>query len=373
MTTVKAALLFEQPGEWKLADVRLDEPREHEVLVRYLASGLCHSDDHICVGDIPVPHLPLCGGHEGAAIVEAVGPGVTRVAVGDHIATAFIPACGQCRWCAAGSANLCNLGANFLTGEQFDGSYRMHLADTGEPVAQLALTATFAERSVIPEYSCVKIDDSVPPAVAAVISCAGVTGWGAAANGLQVAPGDVVIVVGLGGIGLFAVQGARIAGARQIIGVDPVELKRDAACTLGATHATASIEEAAEIARSATQGQGADGAIVAVGVTNGTHLAQAFAAIRKGGTLVAVGAGRVDEMNLPVSLFDLTMSQKRVQGVLFGMGSPNRDIPRLLDLYTSGQLYVDEMLSARYALDEINRGYADMHAGKNLRGVITYS
>jgi NDMA-dependent alcohol dehydrogenase len=364
----RAAILREVPGRWEVHTVELDPPRDGEVLVRVVASGLCHSDDHFATGDITVGHLPICGGHEAAGVVEAVGPGVRTLRAGDHIVTSFIPSCGRCRWCAGGRQNLCDNGAHMLEGKQLDGTFRMHF--DGEDVAQAGLLSAFAEHTVIPELSCVKIDRDVPLEVAALLGCAVPTGWGSAVNAAQVAPGDVVVVVGTGGIGVNAVQGARHAGARRIIAVDPVELKRATALKLGATDAFADREEATELALSLTNGQGADSVIVCIGVPTGDDVGAAFAAIRKAGTVVLTGAAPETAVGIPVGLLELAMYQKRIQGTLYGGCSPAKDVPRLLDLWQSGQLRLEELVTRTYSLDEINQGYEDMHAGLNVRGVL---
>jgi NDMA-dependent alcohol dehydrogenase len=338
--------------------------------VRIVAAGLCHSDDHFCTGDITVGHLPFCGGHEAAGIVEAVGPGVRGLAEGDHIVTSFVPGCGRCRWCASGMQALCDNGALMLEGHQLDGTYRMHL--DGEDVAQAGLVSTFAELTVMPEWSCIKIEDHIPLDVAALLGCAVPTGWGSAVNAAQVRPGDVVIVMGIGGIGIAAVQGAAHAGAARVIAIDPVQMKRDAALRLGATDAFSDHEEAAELARSLTNGQGADSAIVCVGVCTGQDVANAFAAIRKAGTVVVTAAAADTDTNLPVPMLELTMYQKRIQGSIYGMMSPSKDVPRLLDLWQGGQLKLEELITRSYDLDGLNQGYADMKAGVNLRGLLRF-
>ena len=179
----RAAVLRKVPGRWEVHTVDLDEPREHEVLVRIVAAGLCHSDDHFATGDITVGHLPFCGGHEAAGIVEAIGPGVSGLSVGDQIVTSFIPGCGRCRWCASGLQNLCDNGALMLEGTQLDGTFRMHL--DGEDVAQAGLLSAFSEYSVMPEWSCIKISNDVPAEIAALLGCAVPTGWGSAVNGAE--------------------------------------------------------------------------------------------------------------------------------------------------------------------------------------------
>jgi NDMA-dependent alcohol dehydrogenase len=367
----RAALLMEQPSKWQVVEVALDEPQEHEVLVRMVAAGLCHSDDHVAKADGKVPHFPYCGGHEGAGVVERVGPGVRGLEPGDHVVTSFIPGCGRCRWCATGMQNLCDSGALLSGGSQLDGSFRMHFE--GRDVARSSLIGAFSEWSVMPEWSCIKIPERFSLRSAALLGCAVPTGWGSAVNAAQVQAGDVVIVMGVGGIGINAVQGASHVGATHVIAADPVKLKQEAALRMGATHAVESIHDAADIARALTNGQGADSAIIAVGVLTGEHIAQAFDSVRKGGTVVITAVAPMDTMGIPISPFMLAMFQKRLQGCLYGMMTPSADVLRLLTMYEHGQLKLDELVSRSYTLDEINLGYEDMHAGTNIRGVIEFS
>jgi S-(hydroxymethyl)glutathione dehydrogenase/alcohol dehydrogenase len=242
----------------------------------------------------------------------------------------------------------------------------------GQPIGQAAGISTFCEYTVVDVASCVKIDKDIPLDKAALVGCGVGTGWGSAVNAAETKPGHTVIVMGIGGIGINAVQGASHAGATHVIAVDPVEMKREVAQQMGATHAFASMEEATEFAQRVTDGQGADAAIVTVGILKTEHVSQAFQAIRKAGTVVVTGIGNVEE-EVRVPAFELTLYQKRVQGALFGASSPSRDIPWMLRLYQSGQLKLDELITTRYKLEDINQGYADMHAGKNMRGVIIYN
>ena len=367
----RGAIIRSAPGKWEVVDIDLDEPRQDELLIKMTASGLCHSDDHVTTGDIPVGTYPMCGGHEGAGVVEKVGPNTPGFEVGDHIVLSFLPGCGRCRWCASGMQNLCDAGANLLTGNREDGSFRMHV--DGQPVGQMCGISTFAQHSVVSTLSAVKISKDLPLDKACLVGCGVGTGFGSAENSAKVRPGDTVIVMGIGGIGINAVQGAAYCGAENVIAVDPVEFKREQAMQLGATHACATIEEATTLAQSMTNGQGADSAIVTIGVTKGEHVGQAFSAIRKAGTVVVTGLGDVTEVGIPVALFELTLFQKRIQGSLFGESSPSKDILRMLSLYQSGRLKLDELVTRTYTLDNINEGYADMHAGKNLRGVLVHS
>lgn len=368
----RAAVLLDGPGKWDVIEVEVDEPKEFEVLVRFTHAGLCHSDDHYAQGDVPAMAYPFAGGHEGAGIVEKVGPGVRDLQVGDHVVAAFIPGCGRCTWCARGMQNLCDNGAYMMMGTQLDGTFRLHTED-GTDVGQCSLVSTFSEYSVLPEWGAIKIDDDIPLDIAALIGCGVPTGWGSSVNAAQVRPGDVVVVMGIGGIGINAVQGAKFAGASHILAVDPVEFHREKALELGATEAFVNIAQATDRAQQLTNGQGAASAIVTVGVANGEHVAEAFGAIRKAGTVVLTSMCNVTEYGIPVSLFELAMYQKRIQGSLFGMMQPTRAVPDILELWRQGNIKLEELITRRYALEEINQGYEDMHAGVNLRGVIDYS
>lgn len=366
----RAAALLEQPGKWQVIDIDVDEPAEHEVLVRFVAAGLCHSDDHAATGDMPVGKFPLIGGHEGAGVVEAVGPGVRALAVGDHVVAQFVPSCGRCKACASGGGNLCDLGMYALAGSMPDGTFRAH--HNGADVGQMTMVGTFAEHAVVSEYSLTKVSPDIPFPVAALLSCGVPTGWGSAEYGAEVKAGDTVIVMGTGGVGINAVQGAAARGASHVIAADPVAFKREKALQLGATHAFASIDEAADFGRSVTGGQGANSAIVAVGVTTGEHVAQAVNAIGKFGIVVVTGIGNYLAEGLPINLWLLSMMQKRIQGVIFGMGTPPFEIGRLADMYLAGRLQLDELVTTTYRLDEVNQAYADMHAGRNIRGVVLH-
>jgi S-(hydroxymethyl)glutathione dehydrogenase/alcohol dehydrogenase len=366
----QAALLKSIPGHYEICDVELDAPRDHEVLVRYAASGICHSDVHFMTGE----HLgvvPMCGGHEGAGIVEAVGPGVANLQAGDHVVASFVPSCGRCRYCAAGRANLCQLGAKLQLGPQLDGTYRMH--EGAQPISQFLLLSTFSPWSVVPEASLVRIPADVPLETACLLGCGVGTGFGSAVNAASVKPADHVIVIGIGGVGINAVQGADIAGAAVVAAVDPLPFKRDMALKLGATHAFADLAEAADFVRSTTDGQGADSAILTMDGPTGQDVAAAFDAISKGGTVVVTGmAGHDTPPEIPVNLMMLAGYEKRIQGCLFGMCSPAVDILRQIDLYRAGRLKLDELVTKQYPLAAINEAVDDLLAGRNIRGVIVH-
>ena len=314
----------------------------------------------------------LCGGHEGAGIVRQVGPGVDGFAVGDHVVTIFVPSCGRCRWCASGMQALCDEGASTLEGKRPGDTFRMTLPD-GDGVAKMGLLGTFSEWQVYDQRSLIKIRSDVPFDVAAITSCAVPTGWGSAVVAADVKPGDVVVVMGVGGVGMSAVQGAAHSGAAHVIAVDPVAFKRDKALTLGATETFENMADATAFARSVTNGQGADSSIVTVGLLDGEAINEAFSAIRKAGTCVVTAQGDTRTRGIPgINLFEISMFQKRIQGAIYGMTSPNRSVPWLLDLYMGGQLKIDEMVTTEYSLDELNEGYADMRAGRNIRGVVRF-
>jgi S-(hydroxymethyl)glutathione dehydrogenase/alcohol dehydrogenase len=366
----RAALLFETPGRWEVRDVEVDGPKDHEVLVRMVASGLCHSDVHYNTGD-QATVVPMCGGHEGAGIVEEVGPGVDRFRPGDHVVTSFIPSCGHCRYCATGRQNLCELGAKLQSGPQLDGTYRMH--HEGRDINQFLLISTFSAWSTVPEQSLVKIPDDVPLETVCLLGCGVGTGFGSAVNAAGVRPGDVVIIMGVGGVGINAVQGASLAGAAEVIAVDPVAFKLEMAAKLGATKTFSGIDEATEYARSVTNGQGADSAIITIDVPTGDNVAEAFEAVAKGGTVVVTGMASIKaHMGIPVSVLMLAGYQKRIQGCLYGMGSPAVDVLREVDLYRAGHLKLDELITARYRIDDINTAVDDLVQGRNIRGVIMH-
>jgi S-(hydroxymethyl)glutathione dehydrogenase/alcohol dehydrogenase len=370
--TTRASIMRKAPGRYETVEVELDDPRQNEVTVKLAASGLCHSDDHIATGDLMVGHYPICGGHEGSGVVTAVGPNTPAFEVGDHVVFSFLPACGRCAACARGQFNLCDTGANTLGGSRADDPTSFRMTLDGEGVGQMAGISTFAEYTTAHVDSVVKIDKEIPLKQAALIGCGVPTGWGAAVNSAKVRPGDTVIIMGIGGIGINAVQGAEHAGATTIIAVDPVPFKREKAEEFGATHTFEGIEEATAYAQSITNGQGADSAIVTIGVVTGDHVAQAMASIRKGGTVVVTGIGKMTDVGAPVSLFELTMMQKRIQGSLYGENSPHDIVPKLLRMYQAGQLKLDELITREYSLDQIAEAYDDMHAGVNIRGVVVY-
>jgi S-(hydroxymethyl)glutathione dehydrogenase/alcohol dehydrogenase len=370
----RGAVIRQAPGKWEVVDLEVDDPREDEVQVQLVAAGMCHSDDHVAKGDMPVGIYPWAGGHEGAGIVTKARRNRKGIKEGDRIVFTFLPSCGYCRWCSTGQSNLCDLSANLLAGSRWDDptDFRLKMADTREPVGQYCSISTFVETTTVAADSCIRVPDDVPLDVACLTGCGVGTGWGSAVNNAHVRPGHTVIVMGVGGIGINAVQGAKHAGATTIIAVDPVPFKRQMALELGATHAYDSMEEAHELARQFTNGQGADSAIVTVGLTRPAHVAQAFSTIRKAGICVVTGLGPLTDFGLPISISELTFYQKRIEGSSFGGCNPNWDIPRQLEMYRAGVLKLDELITTRYSLDDIVQGFDDLLGGKNIRGVIDF-
>ncbi|MGB8504965.1 alcohol dehydrogenase catalytic domain-containing protein, partial [Mycobacterium sp.] len=274
----KAAVLWGINQKWEVEEVDLDGPKEDEVLVKMTASGLCHSDYHLVTGDLPAP-LPLVGGHEGAGVVVDVGPGVKEVAEGDHVVMSFLPACGRCKPCARGMSNLCDLGAYLLTGAQLDGTFRFHAR--GQDVGQFLLLGTFSEYAVLPTASVIKLDDAHPLDKAALLGCGVTTGYGSTVRTGDVQAGDTVVVIGVGGVGINAVQGARIAGARTIVAVDPVEYKRERSREFGATHVAASVDEALPLVKDLTWGEMANVCVLTTNVAEGEYVGPALSLVGK--------------------------------------------------------------------------------------------
>jgi alcohol dehydrogenase (nicotinoprotein) len=367
MSITTRAAVCRVPGQpWEITELELDDPKANEVRIKFIAAGLCHSDDHIQKGDAPM-RLPVVGGHEGAGIVEAVGEGVTRVAVGDHVTCSFIPACGKCRYCATGRQNLCDAGLNAGTGMFPDGTFRFHQG--GEDFGGLCVLGTFSQYAVVHEYSVIKIPTEISFEVAALVACGVPTGFGSAVRAGDVRAGHTVVIYGAGGVGSNAVQGARIAGAKNVVVVDPVPFKREMAKVFGATHTFATAEEAFDFVRETTWGELADRAIITVGILHDEVIHNAINVLGKTGKVVitAVGNGWVNEN--PGMLIGY---QRQIQGSIYGGCSPLVDVPFLIGLYQAGDLKLDELITRRYKLDEVNEGYADMLDGKNIRGVIIH-
>jgi NDMA-dependent alcohol dehydrogenase len=365
----KAAILTAAHQPFEIVELDLDGPKEGEVLIRYETAGLCHSDLHLIDGDI-VPRFPMVGGHEGAGVIEEIGPGVTKVKPGDHVVCSWIPSCGHCRYCSTGRQNLCDLGASIGIGCLPDQTFRMHYE--GEDVGGMCMLGTFSQYGTVAEASVVKIDQSLPLESAVLVGCGVPTGWGTATNSGGVRPGDTVVIYGIGGVGINAVQGAVHAGAKHVVVVDPIAFKRDTAMKFGATHAFATYEEAQEAVVQMTWGQLADQALITVGRVDEGVVTAAFDVVGKGGTVVITGLANPEVLNVHVSGHWLTLFEKTIKGALFGSSNPQYDILKLLGLYQAGQIKLDELITQRYTLEQVNQGYQDLQDGKNIRGVMIH-
>jgi S-(hydroxymethyl)glutathione dehydrogenase / alcohol dehydrogenase len=367
----KGALLWELNSPFRVDEIDLGDPVDDEVQIQVHAAGMCHSDYHLTTGATPIG-LPALGGHEGAGVVTKVGKGVTGLVEGDHVILAFIPACGNCPPCLKGFRSLCDRGAVLLGGKAIaDGTSRVHAGS--HEVSPMNLLGTFAPYMTVHKDSVVKIDASVPFESAAIMGCALPTGFGSATNVADVQPGETVIIVGVGGIGMSALQGAVLSGAKHVIAIDPVEFKREQAVKFGATHVFPSMDEAIAPVIELTYGLMAEKTIIAVGEMRGEYIEEAMTLTAKTGTCVVTGMGAMTDVDVKLNLFLFTMLQKTLKGNIFGGGTSHVETPRLVGLYKSGLLKVDEMVTNTYKLEDINEGYQDMLDGKNIRGVIKYT
>jgi S-(hydroxymethyl)glutathione dehydrogenase/alcohol dehydrogenase len=365
-----AAVLWGVGESWSIEEVDLDEPEPSEVLVRMVAAGICRSDEHLVTGDLPIA-FPAVGGHEGSAVVERVGSSVFSLEPGDHVVMSFIPSCGRCRWCSTGRQTLCDLGRYLMLGTPIaNGVHRMRAR--GQGVGPMSLVGCFATHQVVHESSLVKVDPDVCLENAALLSCGVTTGFGSAVHTAGVKPGDVSVVVGTGGVGLNAVQGARIAGARSIVAVDPLPAKRDAAKRLGATHVAADAFAAYSIVNELTRGELADSAVIAVDVLSGDLIGPVMSLVRKGGAVVVTALAPFGSSQVNMSLFELSLWMKELRGSLFGGGNPRSDIPMLLKLNAEGLLELSDLVTKTYPLQAINEAFEDLRAGRNLRGLLAF-
>ncbi len=379
----RAAVVHGVGQDWQVEDIEVDAPKVGEVLVEWRAAGLCHSDEHVLTGDMVPPaetwptlgieaFFPIVGGHEGAGVIVDVGPGVTSVQPGDHVSASFIPSCGRCRYCSTGRQNLCDSSAGtFQRGMITDGTSR-HRVEGGGDLNLFAKLGTFSRYSCVADTQVIKVEPDLPLEVVALVSCGVATGWGSATKRAGVQVGDTVVVVGIGGIGINAVQGSAMAGARHVIAVDPVEFKREKAMEFGATHTFASMEEAFPAVQELTWGMMAEKVIMTPGVLHGELMALGTQLAGKGGTIVVTGIAPMTQTESSVNLFELAMWNKEIKGTIFGSLNPRTDIPKLLGLYRDGRLKLDELITTTYSLDEVNAGYQAMRDGQNIRGVIVH-
>ncbi|NNN00252.1 MAG: NDMA-dependent alcohol dehydrogenase [Acidimicrobiaceae bacterium] len=381
---VKASIVSELNGPWHTELIDIDEPHAFEVKVKMAFAGMCHSDEHLRTGDMAQDPavlemisgrdsmFPIIGGHEGSGIVESVGPNVTSLKVGDHVAVSFIPSCGKCEFCASGRQYICDMGATTLAGPMIsDGTWRHHLGDVN--LNRMAQLGTFSEYIVVHEASLVRVEPWLDLRAAALISCGISTGFGSAVNRGEVRPGQTVAVIGCGGVGSGAIQGAVHAGARAVIAIDTNPSKVDRALKIGATHGCATTLDAAfTILPELTMGKNCDVVIITTGVMSPELIEQARSITAKGGIIVATSIAPYNQQTVEVNMFGLTLFNQELRGTVFGSESPRVQIPRLLRLHHEGKLIIEDLITKEYSIDDVEQGYADLASGENLRGVVRF-
>ena len=365
-----AAVFRDVGAPLSIEHITLDPPGPTEVLVRIAAAGLCRTDYHVMRGERRVAMRPMVLGHEAAGVVEEIGAEVGEIKRGDHVILTFIPACGICRWCRQGLHHLCAEGPRITQGPQLDGTYRRR-DRAGVAVGAFCMIGAFAQCTVVDQASVVVIDRDIPLDLASLVACGVPAGVGAARYRARVKPGESVLVVGCGGDGMNVVQGARLCGAAKIIAADIVPAKLAWARQFGATHAVnAQGEGLTRAVLELTDGIGVDHAFVCIDPP--ATLVPAFRATTKGGNVVVTALTPDSVTAIGIAPLELFVTQKAIMGAVYGFASPRLQIPELLALYRKGALKLRELITQTYHLDEINCGYADLDAGKNLRGVVVF-
>jgi NDMA-dependent alcohol dehydrogenase len=364
--TMKAAVFYEIGKPLKVENLKLDDPQANEVLVKLVATGVCHSDLHFMKGEMPAP-TPVVPGHEGAGIVEKVGPGVTTLQPGDHVVMMVSFSCGKCRFCVEGHPTQCLENLPIMSMATLPGGHtRLRKGD--QPIQHLFGLSSFAEYAVVHERSCVKIRDDAPLEVACLLGCGVSTGIGAAINTTGLKPGESIAVFGCGGVGLSAIMGAKLAGAGTIIAVDALPKKLTMAKKLGAD-VTINVKKEEPIGKiMEITGGGADYALECIG--NVDVMAQGFASIRFGGKFIVVGMAPLGTM-VSAAPFEFLLG-KTMTGTVQGDIRPSVDIPRFVDLYMNGKLPIDKLISRIYSLDEINEAFAALERGEVIRSVVKF-
>ncbi len=364
---MRAALLRDDSGVLAIEDVNIDSPRRNEILIRVVASGICHSDLHFLDGTWPASY-PMLLGHEAAGVIEAVGDDVVDFAPGDHVITCLSMFCGRCERCLTGQSYLCP-NARRMQSRPRGETPRLTTLE-GEAINQFTGLGSFAEQMLVHQNAAVKVTDDMPLDRAALIGCAVTTGVGAVFRTAAVRPGSTVAVIGCGGVGISAIQGAHLAGARQVIAIDLEPRKLQWALELGATHTVnpADGDPVAQV-RELTGG-GVDYSFECIGLKQTAE--QAYFMIRTGGMATVMGMVPLG-VNLEIPGADLFLGSKRLQGCTMGSNNFIADMPQLVDLYLGGRLKLDEMVSRTIGLDEVNEGFDAMKRGEVLRTVIAFS
>ena len=365
----KAAVIagIDQPLE--IRDVEVETPRAGEVKVRMAASGVCHSDLSVQNGTL-YNALPAVIGHEGAGVIEEVGEGVTGLAPGDHVVISWVPQCGTCFFCTRDQGYLCeNANLALSTGGMLDGTPRFSL--DGQPVHHMAAAGTFTETTVVPATGAVKIPKEIDLKVAALIGCGVLTGVGAALNTADIRKDDSVAVIGCGGVGLNVIQGARIAGAGEIVAVDMNETKLQMAKEFGATvTVNASQGDPVSKVMELTGQRGVDVAFEVIGLQQ--TIDQTITLARRGGQAILVGVPRMDVLVTVPAFIGLVLQEKTIKGCWYGSSNVHRDVPKLVELYQQGELKLDELISREIGLEQVNEALEAMKTGEVARSVIVF-
>lgn len=349
-------------------ELDLDDPREGEVLVKIVGAGICHSDHHSIDGMYTI-NYPMVLGHEAGVKVVKVGKGCKKVKEGDHAIASWMPACRRCRYCVSGMSWMCDQNANTMTGMLPDNTHRLHLK--GKPIGQVHFLGAFSEYAVLLEDSITVIDKDLPLDKVGICGCAIPTGFGAATNSAKVRVGSSCMVIGCGGVGTAAVQGCRAAGANMIIAVDHNDSRLELMKQFGATHTfNNEKEDVLAAVKDLTHGHGVDYAFEAIATPETQNLC--VASIRKMGVATFIGLMWDSHVTINFSPFELVLYGKTIKGTLYGDSNIEYEIPKLMNLYKSGQLMLDEMVTNYYGLDQINEAFDDMLEGKNIRGMITF-
>jgi Zn-dependent alcohol dehydrogenase len=366
----RAAIQWAPTDGWSIETIQLDEPRDGEVRVRMEAAGLCRTDHHLVEGGYPDVVRPVIGGHEGAGVIDSVGPGVSDLAVGDRVVLCIpVPACGSCAACLAGTTYLCVRGALTGAGRQvLDGTSRHHAR--GVDLGILVFTGTFSEYTVVSAATCHRVDQPISAVDVCSVSCAGVTGWGAVQNTAGMRAGEVVVVVGVGGVGANSLMAARYLGARAVLAIDPVPAKGALALGFGADAAAQSLEEAAEMLGPWTHGRMAD--IVVMTVDNDALVSGALALLGNRGRLIIVGSNPTGSSAARVNLRELQIAEKQIRGCYSGSWHGRQGVAFLLDLAARGRYEPGRIVDATWTLDQLEAGYARQLAGDSVRGVIRF-
>lgn len=365
----RAAVMRHLGGPLSLETIELDPPRAGEVQIKMAAAGICGSDRHVLDGHFPSPVPAVCG-HEGAGVIEAIGPGVTHIEIGDHVIQTFIGPCGRCANCRAGKRTFCKVPPS-RDGSLLDGTFRMHAADGSEIATTLGL-GSFSAHTVTPARNCVVIDRDIDLRLAALVSCGVSTGVGSVVNVAHTRPGDTVVVIGVGGVGAAALLGARIAGAGRVVAVDVQPGKQAVAESLGASaYVDASGDLVADLV-AACGPRGADRVVLTVDHVRPEHYAAAVRCLGPGGVAVQVGSSPKGLDHVPVDPREFTLKQAYFTGTVYGSSDPERDALRWIDLYHAGRLPIGDLITATYPLERIDDAFADLAAGRNIRGVIDF-